>query len=161
MTSDREPAADGAGKRKRIRSGTEAALWASSSARCYAPACPMPVVLEVRPGVYGKNAQVAHVYGVKPRGPRYRPDMPAEVRDSFANLLLLCYPHHGEVDGDEARYPSELLKEWKQKHDGPELASIGTLSLPNPEALMDWLTELAAPPTRPPRSNHRASGKDR
>ena len=50
----------------------------------------MPVVLEVRPGVYQKNSQVAHIYGIRPGTPRYRPDMPARERDSFANLLLLC-----------------------------------------------------------------------
>jgi hypothetical protein len=67
-----------------------AALWTVSNGRCYAPDCVMPVVLEVRPGVYQKNAQVAHIYGIRPGTPRYRPDMPARERDSFANLLLLC-----------------------------------------------------------------------
>ena len=67
-----------------------AALWTVSNGRCYAPDCVMPVVLEVRPGVYQKNSQVAHIYGIRPGTPRYRPDMPARERDSFANLLLLC-----------------------------------------------------------------------
>jgi hypothetical protein len=49
----------------------------------------MPVVLEVRPGVYQKNSQVAHIHGVRPDAPRYMPDMSAGERDSFANLLLL------------------------------------------------------------------------
>lgn len=104
----------------------------------------MPVVLEVRPSVYRKNAQVAHVYGVK--GARYRSDVPASVRDSFANLLLLCYPHHNEVDDDEERYPAERLREWKEKHDGPELAALNGVTLPDPDTFMDLLAAAAKPP---------------
>ena len=54
-----------------------AALWTVSNGRCYAPGCIMPVVLEVRPGVYQKNSQVAHIYGIRPGAPRYMPGMPA------------------------------------------------------------------------------------
>lgn len=144
MSPETEPTADGAGQRKKISPATEAALWALSSGRCYAPGCVMPVVLEVRPGIYRKNAQVAHIYGVK--GARYRPDVPASVRDSFANLLLLCYPHHNEVDGDAGRYPPERLREWKEKHDGPEVAALNAVALPDPETFMDFLAAVAKPP---------------
>jgi hypothetical protein len=106
----------------------------------------MPVVHEVRPGVYGKNAQVAHIYGVRPGGPRYRPDLSASVRDSFANLLLLCYPHHTEIDGDENSYPPHLLAEWKDRHEGTEVALLNDFQLPDSEALMAYLTEIASPP---------------
>jgi hypothetical protein len=136
--------AEGAGQRKKIHPATEAALWALSSGRCYAPGCVMPVVLEVRPGVYRKNAQVAHVYGVK--GARYRSDIPASVRDSFANLLLLCYPHHNEVDDEEQRYPPERLRDWKEKHDGPEVAALNGVTLPDPDTFMDFLAAVAKPP---------------
>ena len=57
------------GTRKRMLAATEAALWALSNGRCYAPGCMAPVVVEVRPGVYRKNAQIAHIRGV--RAPRY------------------------------------------------------------------------------------------
>ncbi len=101
MTTSSGPHADGAGQRKSLPPAMLAALWTVSNGRCYAPGCIMPVVLEVRPGVYQKNSQVAHIYGVRPGAPRYRRDMPAGERDSFANLLLLCTAHHEEVDGPE------------------------------------------------------------
>jgi hypothetical protein len=63
---------------------THAALWAVSNSRCYAPGCLTPVLLEVRPGVYQKNSHVAHIYGMKPKAPRYQPGIPAEARDSDA-----------------------------------------------------------------------------
>jgi len=90
VTTYSRPGADGAGRRKSLSPAMLAALWTVSNGRCYAPGCVMPVVLEVRPGVYQKNSQVAHIYGIRPGTPRYRPDMPARERDSFANLLLLC-----------------------------------------------------------------------
>ncbi|WP_328324402.1 hypothetical protein OHA70_33215 [Kribbella sp. NBC_00382] len=141
MSPDR---ADGAGQRKKIHPAQEAALWALSSGRCYAPGCILPVVLEVRPGVYRKNAQVAHIYGVK--GARCRPGMAASERDSFSNLLLLCYPHHTEVDGDEERYPPERLREWKNEHDGPELAALSVAAVPDPDTFVDFLATIAKPP---------------
>src|SRR5258707_706100 len=45
------------GYRKNITPATQAALWTLSNGRCYAPGCTFPVVFEIRPGVYRKNAQ--------------------------------------------------------------------------------------------------------
>jgi len=125
-----------------------AALWTVSNGHCYSPGCMMPVVLEVRPGVYQKNAQVAHIYGVKPTTPRYRPDMPAEERDSFANLLLLCTAHHEEVDGKDGadRYPPQTLRKWKTQHEGASGPVLGNLVVSSPDALLRKLTEIAEPP---------------
>lgn len=123
-----------------------AALWTVSNGQCYAPNCPMPVVLEVRPGVYQKNSQVAHIYGVKPKAARFRGDMPADERDSFANLLLLCLAHHEEVDGDEVRYTPEVLRSWKDRHEGEAGAVLARLRVPDAESLGKVLTELAEPP---------------
>jgi len=65
-----------AGVRKHISAATEAALWVLSTGRCYAPGCGSQVVVEVRPGVLRKNAQIAHIRGV--RRPRYDPTLTAE-----------------------------------------------------------------------------------
>jgi hypothetical protein len=107
------------------------------------------VIVEVCPGVPRKNAQVAHIYGVQPNAPRYRPGMSVAERDAFSNLLLLCLAHHAEVDDKKTgaeRYPPELLREWKIEHEGsngPALARIGTI---DEDLLTDVLTELFAPP---------------
>lgn len=125
-----------------------AALWAVSNGRCYAPGCPMPVVHEVRPGVYRKNAQVAHIYGVRPGAPRYRPDMSARERDAFENLLLLCLPHHEDVDGQGADdfFSPETLREWKIEHEGESGSILNVLRFPDTDVLIKVLTELAEPP---------------
>ncbi|MEU4791392.1 hypothetical protein AB0F95_16985 [Micromonospora tulbaghiae] len=146
MSPASQPRADGAGIRKKLTPATVAALWTVSNGKCYAPGCPMPVVLEVRPGIYRKNAQVAHVYGVKPGAARYRGDLPAHERDSFSNLILLCLGHHEEVDGDAQLYPPELLKQWKVEHEGADSSVLSRLKVTDVATLMKALTELAAPP---------------
>ena len=134
-------------RRRKIPAATDAALWALSNGRCYAPGCPFPVVYEVRPGVYEKNAQVAHIYGVKPQAPRYKGDF--EGREAWGNLLLLCLAHHAAVDNKksgEKFYPPEILFEWKQKHEGsngPALAALGTIDEAD---LTDLLVEVFKPP---------------
>jgi len=138
-----------AGTRRTIPAATDAAIWALSSGRCYAPECSMPVVFEVRPGVYRKNAQIGHMYGVKKGAPRYDETISDEERDSFVNLVLVCLPHHAEIDDrrtGEERYPREVLRQWKTDREGgygPALANIGRV---DEESLAALLIEAFAPP---------------
>jgi hypothetical protein len=137
------------GTRKNIPAATQAALWALSSGRCYAPGCQCPVVVEIRVGVYRKNAQIGHIYGVKPGAARFNAAIPDEERDAFTNLLLLCLPHHGDVDDKktgERMYPPELLRGWKTKHegrDGPALAGLGRV---DEDSIGELLAEAFSPP---------------
>jgi hypothetical protein len=137
------------GDRKHIPAATEAALWALSNGRCYAPGCPFPVVWEARPGVYRKNAQIAHIRGV--RAPRHDPALTAEECNAFSNLLLLCLPHHGEVDDrttGERLYPPETLFKWKRDHEGgngPALAALGSI---DEDSLTELLLDVFDPPVK-------------
>jgi hypothetical protein len=138
-----------AGNRRNITAATEAALWALSNGRCYAPGCPFPVVFEVKRGVFRKNAQISHIYGVKVGAPRYQAAMPDSERDSFSNLLLLCLAHHAEVDHKSTgaqQYPPDLLHEWKTTHEGADSAALAALGRIDEETLTDLLTEAFAPP---------------
>ena len=136
-----------AGHRARIPAATEAALWALSNGRCYAPGCAAPLVKETRPGVYRKNAQIAHIRGV--RAPRHDPSLTPRECAAFGNLLILCLPCHGEVDDKktgEKLYPVELLTGWKTAHEGsngPALAALGPVD-------EDTLTELLLSVFTPP-----------
>jgi hypothetical protein len=124
MTEGPEP-------RQSIPPATSAALWTLSNGRCYASGCPFPVVFEVRPGVYRKNVQIAHIYGVKPGTPRHKP-MPAAQRESFANLLLLCMPHHADVDDrkiGEHEYPADKLFKWKYDREGSDSDALSVLAI--------------------------------
>ncbi len=135
------------GYRKKITPATQAALWTLSNGRCYASGCSFPVVFEIRPGVYRKNAQIAHIHGV--RAPRYDPMLTVEQCAAFSNLLLLCLPHHSEVDDrktGEKLYPPELLRKWKADHEGsngPALAALGSV---DEDTLTEMLLDVLTPP---------------
>lgn len=60
-------------------------------------------------------------YGVERNAPRFRAGMSEIERDSWPNLLLLCLPHHSEVDDPRTGaelYPAEKLHRWKTDHEG-------------------------------------------
>ena len=138
-----------AGTRKSIAVATEAALWALSNGRCYAPGCPCPVVMEIRSGAYRKNAQIAHIYGVRKGAARYNEAIPDEERDAFINLLLLCLPHHGEVDDKKTGgllYPPEVLREWKVAHEGPDGPVLAALGRIDEDRIGELLAEAFTPP---------------
>lgn len=137
------------GKRSGIPASVEAALWAISNGRCYGPGCSMPVMLEVRPAVYRKNVQIAHIYGVRPSAPRYTLGMPDSERDAFKHLLLLCLPHHAEIDDrktGEKLYPAEELLKWKRNHEGDNNAELNRIGPVDETAFMDYITGIFEPP---------------
>ena len=107
----------------------------------------VPVVFEIRPGVYRKNAQIAHIHGV--RAPRFDPNLSAEQCAEFGNLLLLCLPHHSEVDDRKTGgklYPPEVLIKWKTDHEGsngPALAALGPV---DEDSLTELLLDVFTPP---------------
>lgn len=107
----------------------------------------VPVVVEIRPGVYQKNAQIAHIYGV--RNPRYNASLSAEQCAAFSNLLVLCLAHHSAVDDrltGERFYPPETLRDWKEQHEGgngPALADLGSV---NEGTLIEMILDAFTPP---------------
>jgi hypothetical protein len=126
----------------------QAALWVISSGRCYAPRCANPVVYEVRPGFFRKNAQIAHIVPVEPGQPRYRPMDPRE-REAFANLILLCLAHHAEVDDrliGERDYPESLLLDWKRQHEGANGSTLAQLGPISEDELTDLMIRDFTPP---------------
>jgi len=81
---------------------------------CYFPDCETPTIVFVRPGQPSVNVHIAHIEGAEVGSARYNEEMTNEERRSFANLLLLCVPHHDLVDHKEPeQYTVETLREWK------------------------------------------------
>jgi hypothetical protein len=86
---------------------------------------------------------------VRPGAACYQAGLQPEQRDSFTNLLLLCLPHHEEVDDEqtgEQLYPPEVLRRWKIEHEGssgPALAALGPI---DPDLLTALLTAVFTPP---------------
>lgn len=94
-------------------------LWARSGGRCEFSGCNRllyrsPVTQE------GVNlAEKAHVYSFSVGGPRGRgpyAEDPTDINE-IQNLLLVCHDCHKKIDSDPERYPADLLKQWKDKHE--------------------------------------------
>lgn len=62
-------------------------------------------------------AQVCHIEAASSDGPRFNPRMADSQRRSVGNLVVLCYPHHREVDDDEKTFTVSALKQMKLKHE--------------------------------------------
>lgn len=59
-------------------------------------------------------AYIAHIVAHSDTGPRANPDFPAELRDRYPNLMLLCGHHHRLVDAQDSEYTVEQLRAWKE-----------------------------------------------
>ncbi len=88
------------------------ALYAKSGNQCAFPGCTHPIFNEKNKLI----AQVCHIEAVSPNGQRYNPEQYDVERNSFGNLLIMCYRHHKETD-DVEEFSVEKLKDIKRKHE--------------------------------------------
>lgn len=82
--------------------------------RCSNPQCTCPTSgphTEVNKSV--NLGVAAHITAAKKGGPRYNPLLTPKQRKSIENGIWLCQTCAKLIDSDEARFPVELLNEWK------------------------------------------------
>lgn len=117
--------------RRYYSNATIAALMTLARGRCYWPDCNVPTIRMVN-GTPRLNLEIAHIRAFEEGGKRFAPTLSVRERNSFDNLILLCNPHHDEVDGpDSDQYPVEVLEGWKhaREADGLDaLAGLGDLT---------------------------------
>ncbi|MFD5334621.1 HNH endonuclease [Streptomyces hawaiiensis] len=74
------------------------------------------------------NLEIAHIRAFEEGGKRYDSEWSTSERNSFANLILLCHPHHTEIDGTNSdQYSVELLERWKRERESDGVSAIGGL----------------------------------
>lgn len=91
-------------------------LWVKSAGRCEFKNCNKPVWYNGLTLSAGNFAEVAHIIGSSKSGPRGT-DKSYELQKDFANLMLLCYDCHKEVDDNPNKYSAAMLRQWKQEHE--------------------------------------------
>lgn len=99
-------------KRLTIPSDVVRELYLKSGNQCAYPGCPSRII-EADGNLIG---QICHIEAAMPDGERFNPDMTNEERAGFANLILLCYPHHRRTN-DVAKYTVDTMKDMKAKHE--------------------------------------------
>jgi hypothetical protein len=97
---------------------------------CYWPdppcATPVMVLINGRPV---RNVEIAHIRAANPNGPRFVANMSDKERADWANLILLCTPHHTMVDTIKPQdYSIGVLEQWKSNREGGSAAALSTLS---------------------------------
>lgn len=129
------------------RAGTRAALALFSQGHCYFPACKVQtfVFVDGEPII---NYQIAHIRDAEP-GNRYVKAMTNDERRAFNNLVLLCQPHHTEVDKvHPEKYSIETLESWKAERESGAVAQLRGLDGLTEDRLAEMIREaLAASPS--------------
>ena len=101
-----------------IQPKTKNLLWAISAGRCQFNGCNKIISRDWLTKTRGNFAEVAHVIGNSPRGPRGDEELSHEYCDNIENLMLLCPDHHKLVDyEDPDNYPDDLLRNMKANHE--------------------------------------------
>jgi hypothetical protein len=91
-------------------------LFALSGNECAFPGCSAPIV-DDDSGVL--VAEICHIKGKNPGGPRYDKNQSGKERNGYENLLVMCDPHNKIVDHKDTRhrFPVKVLREFKKKHE--------------------------------------------
>lgn len=105
-------------KRATLSANTRALVWARAAGRCHF--CNTLLIGDLMTGNAGLNkAYIAHIVSDSPTGPRGNEKDSPRLADDPENLMLLCDPHHREIDGLKTRdkYSIDFLQGIKQRHE--------------------------------------------
>lgn len=94
---------------------TQRRLFAASAGYCQNPGCANQLFVDAA----GKSihiAEMAHVFAANDGGPRANPNLSAEDRGAFDNLVMLCANCHTMVDKAAEAFPDHLMLRWKREH---------------------------------------------
>lgn len=99
--------------RKRTTESDLKKLFALSGNKCAFPDCTAAVFNSNRLLI----SEVCHIEAASPNGPRYNECMTDTERASYENLIVLCHPHHVEIDNDPNTFTVDYLKQLKSTHE--------------------------------------------
>ena len=101
-----------------IKPKTRNLLWAISAGRCQFNGCNKVVSKDWLTKKQGNFAEIAHIIGNRPGGPRGDEILSMEYCDNIENLMLMCPDHHKLIDyEDPDNYSNELLRNMKANHE--------------------------------------------
>ncbi|MBB4930683.1 hypothetical protein F4561_001503 [Lipingzhangella halophila] len=86
-----------------------------SAVRCGFPDCREPLYrTSDQTGRRLPNVKVAHIHARRANGPRWDSGLSEAENRSIDNLILMCAPHHDEIDDAPDWFTAEMLREWKR-----------------------------------------------
>jgi hypothetical protein len=95
--------------------------------------------------------KACHIHAAAKGGPRFNQHQTPEQRANAANGIWLCSMHADEVDVDDARFPAELLKQWKTEAErAADLALQSQPAASAAEVLLAAASDLLSHPQKLP-----------
>lgn len=105
---------------------TQKILWGRAAALCSFADCRRHLVEDETkaddPAIVGENA---HIIAREDDGPRGDTAFPAELRDKYDNLILLCAVHHTQIDKQPKHFTVDLLQKIKGDHERHVRENLG------------------------------------
>jgi len=92
-------------------------LWAKSAGRCEFNGCNKPLWRDGLTKIEMNFADVAHIIGDSPKGPRGDVILSKDYCNDANNLMLMCLDHHRMIDEICESYPDEVLRQMKISHE--------------------------------------------
>lgn len=95
-------------------------VWGRAAGRCQYHGCGKRLDGDLVSGDFKKNnAYLAHIIASDPGGVRGDPILSPQLSDNPENLMLMCDPHHREIDDPAKidRYTVDVLREMKRAHE--------------------------------------------
>lgn len=117
-------------------------VWGRAAGRCQYHGCGKRLDGDLVTGDLSKNnAYLAHIIASDPGGVRGDPVLSHQLSNDPENLMLMCDPHHREIDDPAkiARYTVDVLREMKRAHE----ERVERL-LANPNAIPAHVLRIAA-----------------
>lgn len=99
---------------------TRMVVWGRAACRCQYPGCGKRLDGDLITGDLNKNhAYLAHIIASDPAFLRGDPVLSHQLSDDPDNLMLICDPHHKEIDDPKKidRYTVAALREMKRTHE--------------------------------------------
>ena len=120
LTKSNETAAGSLVKASRnIPPATTLRLYVQAGGRCEFDNCNKYLLEHSPTSNPGNFAEKAHIWAFKKKGPRGASRGRPQDINQLSNLMLLCKECHHEVDvANPANYPVEVLRKFKEDHEG-------------------------------------------
>jgi len=104
-------------KRPAIPLHTQLKLWTLAAGRCEFLGCNKFLLRDDLTLSEGNYSNIAHIIAWTPAGPRGDKTLSQKLARDISNLMLVCQKHAKLIDDQEQRYPVQLLRIYKEKHE--------------------------------------------
>lgn len=115
-------------------------LWGLAAGLCSHPECDLDCIEFINSNDPTILGEMAHIIAQSPKGPR---GGVTAGDDTYENAILLCPYHHRLVDkAPKGAFPTEMLHDWKSRHELTVRTSIQAVPFNTRESLYSYIERM-------------------